>query len=159
MRWEVLHDDYNHVCNANFREMPMHDGLPKDHRLFDALDRYEKDERVVTNIEAQTLLRATYQTTMGIFDHTQEDVSPIALFLVHPNEDTARTGRRYRRMIQYEESKVLANFGVSWVEFEKLTLPHAEMPMTASRERSLFNVKNQQLGLEATHTGLMTEKK
>jgi hypothetical protein len=62
-------------------------------------------------------------------------------------------------MIQYEESKVLANFGVSWVEFEKLTLPHAEMLMTASRERSLFNVKNQQLGLEATHTGLKTEKK
>jgi hypothetical protein len=54
---------------------------------------------------------------------------------------------------------VLANFGVSWVEFEKLTLPHAEMLMTASRERSLFNVKNQQLGLEATHMGLKTEKK
>lgn len=51
-------------------------------------------------------------------------------------------------MIQYEEAKVLTNYGVSWNEFQQMPLPEAELLITASRERSLFNVKNQQLGLE-----------
>ena len=147
-KWSTLDEDFNHVCNPNFHQLPAHNSGPKEDRLFDALDRYQNDDEVVDNYEAQSLLRATYQTTMGIFDHTKSNISSVALFLVHPNEDTRLTSRRYRRMIQYEEAKVLTNYGVSWNEFQQMPLPEAELLITASRERSLFNVKNQQLGLE-----------
>lgn len=147
-KWDTLDSDFNHVCNPNFNRLPAHNNGPKEDKLFDALDRYQYDDEVVDSYEAQSLLRATYHTTMGIFDHTKSDISPLALFVVHPNEDTKLTSRRFRRMIQYDEAKILTNYGVSWIEFQQLPLPEAELLIIASRERSMFNAKNQQLGLE-----------
>jgi hypothetical protein len=147
LKWETLVNDHNHVCNPNFRELPLVNNHTKETRLFHALERHQLYPDKTDSLEMQFLLRQTYQTVMGIHDHIKTD-NPLALVVVHPNEDTRLTNRRYRRMHQFEESKILTNFGVNWKDFEQMPLHEAETLLTASRERSRLNALNQQLSLE-----------
>jgi hypothetical protein len=120
------------------------------------LDALSQDDDVVDSVEAQLLLRETYQTVMGIYSHVtrHKEPRPMALFAAHPNESTKETSRRFRRMHQFSEAKVMDIFGVSWDKFQEMPFPEAELLLSVARDRNRIDAENQAGGIPKLPMGI-----
>lgn len=72
--------------------------------------------------DAQLLLRDSYETTFGIYNHEVDDPArPMALMAMHPAEDSSTGSLLYERIEQFGEKQVPKWYGLSLKDF--LSLP------------------------------------
>lgn len=74
--------------------------------------------------DAQLLLQDIYETSYGIFDHSQAAVDnsrPLALVAMHWEEDASTGSQLYERIELFKERQIYQIFGLSLTEF--LDLP------------------------------------
>ncbi len=98
-------------------------------RLIDNMPR-------VGSVDAQLLLRDSYETTYGIYDHNQPAAAhPFALILQHWNENTVTLGPMHERMRQYIDGQILKYFGLPFDQFMELPTYVIEMMLTETMAR------------------------
>lgn len=150
MQWVPLIEDYNHVCNPEFRSLPLVNGTtPKDELLKTAFENLQRDDAdAISYIEADQLLRQAYQTVMGIHDY-DKDPDVFNIVAAHANEDTFLTSRRCRRMQEYYHASVNDVLHLNWSEFQKLPVPEADQAIAMSRMIKRIHSENQLLAINS----------
>lgn len=72
----------------------------------------------IKSIEAQILLRESYETIYGIYNHDVNDPEhPLALVEFHEAEDNTTGSLLHERLDMFAQKQVHKWFGISWPEF------------------------------------------
>lgn len=85
------------------------------------LNKLLDNVKSLDSIQAQIVLRDAYDTSYGIYDHSNENPNrPMALVGMHPAENTTYHSRLYNAIRRYKIYDVKTHFGLSLTEFLEL---------------------------------------
>jgi hypothetical protein len=143
-----LHQHFSgstHVAHGDFG-----DGVKPEN----SIARLLKQPKRLLSTEAQLVLRDYYENDYGIYPHEKEEANnPFAMVLYHWCEDSSvLLHEQMKRFVQFDVKNF---FGLSWIEFMKLSTSECEMimrvcadeikkraPLIAQAEQEMKNAMN-----------------
>lgn len=90
------------------------------------------------SLTAKLLLRESYETIYGIFDHERfSDQRPLALVAMHPKENASSHSRLYNTVQRFYNSDIYSATGLSLTDFLNLPREYVELLFAMHTKRAL----------------------